>query len=270
MSSSGKLASQLGIETTSLPVLLAFKDGDATRPAAQWQLKPSYNAEDIKFWLLRNRLPSALQLDSDNFQSVMNPKHVSAPLVVIAAMSERNRQNVISATKLIGKQWREGEKAGQREVVFTWMDGERWSNWLKSMYGIVDAGKAETPSVVITDHANLVYYDVGSDGHKIQLTYQSIASTLESISKRKIKPKHSENLFERAVRSINNGLVVLEYYVVNHVKAILFIGFLLLAAFVYFVRKALSDTVEYPDGRGGTVRYEKHGNGYLRKSNRMD
>ena len=83
----------------------------------------------------------------------MNPKHVSAPLVIITAVSERNRQNVISATKSIGKQWREVGKAGQRDVVFTWMDGERWSSWLKSMYGVVDAGRAETPNVVIADHA---------------------------------------------------------------------------------------------------------------------
>jgi hypothetical protein len=53
MSSSGGLASQLKIGTTSLPMLLAFKDGDAEPPAAQWQLKPSHNAEDIKFWLSR-------------------------------------------------------------------------------------------------------------------------------------------------------------------------------------------------------------------------
>lgn len=57
---------------------------------------------------------------------------------------------------------------------------------------------------------------------------------------------------------------------VNHVMVVLFIGLLLLIALVQFVRKALSDTTEYPDGHGGTVRYEKHGNGYLRKSNRMD
>ena len=88
----------------------------------------------------------------------MNPKHISAPLVVIATVSERNRHNVISATKSIGKQWREDEKVGRRDVVFTWMDGERWSNWLKSMYGIVDAGRAETPSVVIADHAVGVPY----------------------------------------------------------------------------------------------------------------
>jgi thioredoxin domain-containing protein 5 len=84
---------------------------------------------------------------------VMNPKHVSPPLVVIAATSDRNRQNVISTVKSIGKQWRESKKAEGRDVVFTWMDGGRWSDWLKSMYGIVDAGKAETPSIVVADHA---------------------------------------------------------------------------------------------------------------------
>lgn len=77
---------------------------------------------------------------------------MSAPLVVISVVSEKNRQNVIAAMKSIGKQWREGAKVGQREVVFAWMDGERWSKWLKSMYGVVDSPTAESPSVIIADH----------------------------------------------------------------------------------------------------------------------
>jgi len=270
ISNSDKLASQLHIATTSLPTLLVFKDSDPSHPAGQWQLRASHNTDDIKLWLLRNRLPSALQLDSDTFQSVMSPKHMSAPLVVISVVSEKNRQNVISAMKSIGKQWRESVKAGQREVVFAWMDGERWSKWLKSMYGVVDSPTAESPSVIVADHENLLYYDIEPYGSKIRLTYSSVVSTLESILDGSVKAKHSENFFERTIRSLNNGLVALEYYVVNHVKTVLFVCFLLLVAFVQFVRMALSNTVEYSDGHGGTVRYEKHGNGYLRKSNRMD
>jgi len=53
MSTSDKLASRLHIGTTSLPVLLVFKDGDADHPAGQWQLRASHNADDIKLWLLR-------------------------------------------------------------------------------------------------------------------------------------------------------------------------------------------------------------------------
>jgi len=82
----------------------------------------------------------------------MNPKYISAPLVVIAVVSEKNRESVISAMKSIGKQWREGEKVGQREIAFAWMDGERWSKWLKSMYGVADAGATETPRVIVADH----------------------------------------------------------------------------------------------------------------------
>lgn len=151
----------------------------------------------------------------------MSPKNVSAPLVVIAVVSEKNRADVISAMKSIGKQWREGEKVGQRAVTFAWMDGERWSKWLKSMYGVVDTGTGSL-SVIVADHAvcvlrvppsvvrmpdahvritqNLVYYDVETHGSKIQLTYSSIASTLESIAKGTVKAKHSENFLERTVR----------------------------------------------------------------------
>jgi len=88
----------------------------------------------------------------------MNPKLISAPLVVIAVVSEKNRQNVISAMKSIGKQWREGEKVGQREIAFTWMDGDRWSKWLKTMYGVVDTGATEAPSIIVADHPVRVLY----------------------------------------------------------------------------------------------------------------
>ena len=53
MSNSDKLAAKLHVGTTSLPTLLAFKDGDAEHPAGQWQLKASHNVDDIKLWLLR-------------------------------------------------------------------------------------------------------------------------------------------------------------------------------------------------------------------------
>jgi len=82
----------------------------------------------------------------------MSPKNALAPLVVIAVVSEKNRADVISAMKSVGKQWREGEKVMERDVTFTWMDGERWSKWLKSMYGVVDTGTG-SPGVIVADHA---------------------------------------------------------------------------------------------------------------------
>ena len=48
-----------------------------------------------------------------------------------------------------------------REIVFAWMDVERWKEWMKSMYGIKDAGSVrdgqenelEDVQVVIADHS---------------------------------------------------------------------------------------------------------------------
>lgn len=102
----------------------------------------------------------------------MSPKNVSAPLVVIAVVSEKTQANVISAMKSIGKQWRAGEKAGQRDIAFTWMDGERWSKWLKSMYGIVDAG-AGSPSVIVADHAVCSSYSTfhGKDAWRLRTNH---------------------------------------------------------------------------------------------------
>lgn len=76
-------------------------------------------------------------------------------------MLAQNR-DVVQArfTDLAGK-WRERTKGtgltgGGREVVFSYMDAERWKDWMKSMYGIQAlTGQYENldaVSVVITDH----------------------------------------------------------------------------------------------------------------------
>jgi thioredoxin domain-containing protein 5 len=84
----------------------------------------------------------------------MNPKDIPPPLVLIAAVSEKNRMGVKKRLKEIGKQWRQ-ERAGSaaRDVVFTWMDAGKWGKWLKGTYGIADAENADVPSVVIADHS---------------------------------------------------------------------------------------------------------------------
>lgn len=66
----------------------------------------------------------------------------------------------------IGKKWRSRTDGSGvvhgREVVFAWMDGGEWADWLKSMYGIrnKDVAKGgdgddalENAQVVIADHS---------------------------------------------------------------------------------------------------------------------
>ena len=82
------------------------------------------------------------------------------PLVVIAAVSRKSRDNVQARFRDVGKKWRMRTSGtgmvNGREVVFTWMDTERWADWMKNMYGITKASDGpedlDDVHVIIADH----------------------------------------------------------------------------------------------------------------------
>jgi thioredoxin domain-containing protein 5 len=155
-SSDPSLLTDFDIPQTSTWALIAVKDHDLHNPVSVLHERAS-TADKMKSWLLSHRLPTSLELTQDTFQNVMNAPQ--APLVVIAGINEVNRQKVAARVKELGQKWRLRSKgtglANSREIVFTWMDGERWKKWLKSMYGIEhdeDEEDLDDVPVVIADH----------------------------------------------------------------------------------------------------------------------
>lgn len=98
------------------------------------------------FQMLRNRLPTSLELDTDTFQEVMNAQH--KPLVVIVAAAASELESVAQNVQEIATHWKDSKAEGN--VVFTWMDAERWASWLKNMYGVKQDA---LPRVIIADHS---------------------------------------------------------------------------------------------------------------------
>ncbi|OBZ66615.1 Thioredoxin domain-containing protein 5 [Grifola frondosa] len=191
-------------------VLLAFKDHNADTPAASFIFSDTRRGRDaLVKWLLSNRLPTSMELDSDTFQEVMNAPH--KPLAVIVAAPSEQKDAIAKEVRDIGGRWRNSK--GSPSVVFTWMDAEKWSSWLKGMYGI----KSDAlPRIVIANHSRLVYYDVDQFGERIQLTPTSIFSAVIGALQETIPSKHSENIVERLARYLNNKLVLLESSVGSH------------------------------------------------------
>lgn len=103
------------------------------------------DSDIVHVQFLRNRLPNALELDSDNFQDVMNAPH--HPLVVIVGTSETDKAETAKTVTGLARQWRDAKE--QASVVFTWMDADKWGSWLKSMYGL-KAGSF--PKAVVANH----------------------------------------------------------------------------------------------------------------------
>jgi hypothetical protein len=99
----------------------------------------------------------SMELTQDTFQQVMNAPH--QPLVVIAAVTKDSKDTVVRKFGDFGKMWnvRKGQQDSVfKDVVFTWMDAEKWANWLKSMYGIKTEADSE-PTIVVADHAVSVF-----------------------------------------------------------------------------------------------------------------
>jgi len=166
----------------------------------------------------------------------MNAPH--KPLVVIAAVNENGKEKVAEKMKEIGKKWRVRKGKGSRDVVFTWMDADKWASWLKNMYGVK---VTEEPAVIIADHSRLSYYDKDKSEQTIKLTSLSIFATLDGIDKGTISPKSSENFAERISRYLNSKLTSLESFVVNKPLQALALVIVVLVLLFMAMKRAMAE-----------------------------
>lgn len=222
----------------SIPwALLSLKDRDASTVTSALYGGATINSDDLKFWLSTHHLPGAIELTQDTFQTVMNANH--HPLVVIASSNSQLGGKVEERIRDISKKWRvrtggSGEVAG-REVVFSWMDAQRWKDWMKSMYGITmdeDEDDLDDVKVVVADHKNLIYWKEDRAGSDLKLSSTgTLFAALEDISSGKVQYKHSENVVERLARYLNDKVIGLETYISEY--PLRFVGWL--AAFILIV-----------------------------------
>ncbi|KZT62214.1 thioredoxin-domain-containing protein [Calocera cornea HHB12733] len=236
----------LGVDPSQGASLVAVKDHEP-RAASSLSLAAPQTRGSIMSWLLSEKLPTLAELSTQNFDEVM--RNPSKPIVVLGALDgdSAQEQSVLLST---AKAWRDsGMKVLNRPVVFVWMDSTKWAKWLKSMYGV----KASNgPAVVISDHSALRYYDRDATSQKISPNQQSIFSALDAINRGAARGRHSENIAERAIRSLNNGLEFIAQWASSHpfsaggIILLLFIG--LIWTVRRFILAELAPTGSYSNG----------------------
>ncbi|KAI0337496.1 thioredoxin-domain-containing protein [Trametopsis cervina] len=226
-------------------VVLSLKDFDRTAPAGVYHLDSTAASskdavESLSNWLVRNRLPMSMQLESDTFQDIMSAPH--KPLVVITAAPAAKLVGAADRVRTVAAQWKNAK--GSDDVVFTWMDSEKWAKWLKSMYGITADDSAH---VVIANHSRLIYYDTDPAGERITLSPSSIISALGPALAGAPNYHHSENLVERMARYINDKLVFIEHVVSYHPwgTSLFVVG--ALAVLFIFLRRVWDQESDYAD-----------------------
>jgi Thioredoxin-like domain len=153
ISSDPKFFTHFSLPVTSDFSLIALKDGDPSA-AAQRLFNARTSVDELWQWLKTHRLPLAIELGEASFQEVMNAETKPLVVLVSAATSGAERDQVVEKVRGLATEWRRNGAAqyaptyGARQVVFAWMDQERWTSWLKSMYSIQSPGQ-----VVIVDHS---------------------------------------------------------------------------------------------------------------------
>ncbi|KAJ2912426.1 hypothetical protein MD484_g7977, partial [Candolleomyces efflorescens] len=218
--------------------LIALKDHDSSIVTSALYGGPAISNDDIKHWLLTHTLPGAIELHQDTFQTVMNAPH--GPLVVIATSNAKISTKLEGRVKDIAKKWRartsgSGE-VNNREVIFTWMDAQRWKDWMKSMYGVSmdeDEVDLDDVKVVVADHKQLIYWKDDKQGDDLKLASTgTLFAALEDIATGKVSYKNSENIVERLARYLNNKMTSLESYISTY--PLRFVGWLVCGILVIF------------------------------------
>ncbi|KAJ2925492.1 hypothetical protein H1R20_g11602, partial [Candolleomyces eurysporus] len=217
---------------------IALKDHDSTVATSTLYGGPAISNDDIKHWLLTHHLPGAIELHQDTFQTVMNAPH--SPLVVIATSNAKISDKIEGRVRDIAKKWRarttgSGE-VNNREVIFTWMDAQRWKEWMKSMYGVSvdeDEVNLDDVKVVVADHKQLIYWKEDKQGADLKLASTgTLFAALEDIVTGKVPYKNSENIVERLARYLNNKMTSLEAYISAY--PLRFVGWLVAGILVIF------------------------------------
>ncbi|KAJ9096608.1 hypothetical protein QFC19_007141 [Naganishia cerealis] len=174
-------------------ILAVFKDG-ASRPTARLSLPAS--PEQISSFVLAQRNPTVFELDSGNFDDIMQSP--TRPLVVLVALKKSGRaqgdlEKETGELHKIAKAWYRGGRTFEQPVWFAWIDGERYKKWLKQNYGIKHT---QLPAVVLADPANHQYYDTTLERSKLIFEGSSVFSTLEGAYQHFLKPKTSDSTLE--------------------------------------------------------------------------
>lgn len=160
-SSSLELFAHYGLTIT--PTILVFKDFQSTFPAATFQLPSSslparQRLSQTKDWVATAKLPTLSEINAETYAQVMRTAD-TAPYVGLVLLSRAKmgsrfdglRDKVKTVAGAWGEKRRgmtESEKGGERDVVWAWVDGDKWAQWIKTMYE-VKAG--EEPLLIVVD-----------------------------------------------------------------------------------------------------------------------
>ncbi|CAG8486626.1 578_t:CDS:10 [Cetraspora pellucida] len=178
-----KLATSLKVYT--LPSLIVIKDDLQNSYTSLNSVDPFDDIVPLKTWVQSEKYPLVPAIDSENYEDILSGDR----LVVLGVLRPTDVRPFIKAkntlkavAKLYHQQTKKrGSSEDNRGVLFAWLDGDKWENYIYSIYGL---SKKDLPTVIISDPLSSEYFDTSKSGDKLTLSHQ--ARLLESINDAKL------------------------------------------------------------------------------------
>ncbi|KAK4701922.1 hypothetical protein P7C70_g4306, partial [Phenoliferia sp. Uapishka_3] len=239
--------------------ILVFKDHSLT-PSLSFSLPPATltaraRTDLILEWLRVAKLALVTELTGASFSDLM-PSTGNPPLVGLVVLSPKKLGAEGLATTLervvaMAKGWNErlvsGKHKGTRPVIWSWVDGDKWGSWTKSLYGIK---ASEEPVVVIADSKALTYWKTGINDVQLSISGETVYELIEDgVFPGTLKPQSSRNFVERLGSDLAIKAVSLRDSAIDHPLVALFLSALAMAGVWSMIKWILAD----PTGDGARL-----------------
>lgn len=121
------------------PTFLIFKD-NSLQPADLLVISDinRNNQNTISSnWLRTFKLPTLTELSSSTYTDIMQTGDQS-PLVglILLQPTASNFIQLKSSAQVLAQNWRKRREVGKRNVIWVWIDSDKWNNWISRMYGV--------------------------------------------------------------------------------------------------------------------------------------
>ncbi|CAG8491109.1 1600_t:CDS:10 [Rhizophagus irregularis] len=207
------LTAQLKI--VKLPALVVLKD-ELQKNYPSVSLDSFLSRDIIKNWIQSEKYPLVPAMDSENYEDILGGDR----LVVLGVFRSfegtqiKAKKSLKNIAKLYYQQIKErGGSEDGRSVIFAWLDGTRWSDYIYGVYGL---NKKDLPAVIIADPQSNKYYDTSRSGDKINLIDQEqLLESIHDAKKGYLVGKSTMGFIEKTFRVIG---VVYRYCIVPQVR----------------------------------------------------
>ncbi|PKY43819.1 thioredoxin-like protein [Rhizophagus irregularis] len=246
------LTAQLKI--VKLPALVVLKD-ELQKNYPSVSLDSFLSRDIIKNWIQSEKYPLVPAMDSENYEDILGGDR----LVVLGVFRSfegtqiKAKKSLKNIAKLYYQQIKErGGSEDGRSVIFAWLDGTRWSDYINGVYGL---NKKDLPAVIIADPQSNKYYDTSRSGDKINLIDQEqLLESIHDAKKGYLVGKSTMGFIEKTFRDMfsygeHAQKTIIEHPIVSLIILSLIVG----VVYRYCIVPQVRDVRDYEKGIGSKV-----------------